>query len=433
VLKVVGAVIRFSIGFEVKRGFRRQQTALSYSAIQRYSRIGSREDLSRSLKHALHCNYIQRVEPGAFDPNAGRLSRAASYGLHWADSQPAPGQSKTRTGLSQEVRSGEPKAVPGEASNSRTGAESNSRTGGGPGTEPAHGSRIRTGLEMHLRNEHCKQQQAAAEVVRDREARLRCLRKAGFDEATSVHLASHALERIQRQIRWMGARTVTRNKLGMLRKAIEQDWPEPNGNSRQLRSDLSPTTRFAKHYYAGLANNRSTPVAHPTEEDILASEPLLRAVQPLSEGTAVELCGLRFGQYVARHGARELGPTGLAAVTRQYGDAFLVSEQSKSEQQLRKRDGEERGLAAELKEKYLHFLRSEEERLREQETRNYEAFLEVRNRQRATLLRLAGGDGHSPLLKSFDSEAGRLSDLQAFFSSQVPTLQAWEATTAVER
>jgi hypothetical protein len=151
VLKVVGAVIRFSIGFEVKRGFRRQPAALSYSAIQRYSRIGSREDLSRSLKHAVHCNYIQRVEAGAFDPDAGRLSRPASYGLQWADSQPvAREQSKTRTEAVQAAGSSEPKAVPDEASNSRTGAESNSRTGGGPVTEPAHRSRTRTGLEMHL-------------------------------------------------------------------------------------------------------------------------------------------------------------------------------------------------------------------------------------------------------------------------------------------
>jgi hypothetical protein len=229
----------------------------------------------------------------------------------------------------------------------------------------------------------------------------------------------------------MGARTVTRNKLGMLRKSIEEDWPEPKGKSRQLCSDLSPTTRFAKHYYAGLANNRSNPVAHPTEEDMLASETLLRALQPLSEGTAVELWGLRFGQYVARHGARELGPTGLARATRQYGDAFLVCEQRKSKQE-QDHDGDQGARASEVKEKYLRFLHSEEQRLREQETRDFEAFLEARNRQRATLLRLAGGDDQSTLLRSFDSEAGRLRDLQAFFSERVPSLETWGAGAATD-
>ena len=72
------------IGFEVKRGFRRQQAALSYSDIQRYGKVGSRQDLASALKHGLASNCIQQLEPGHFDPNAGRTSRAAIYGLKWA-------------------------------------------------------------------------------------------------------------------------------------------------------------------------------------------------------------------------------------------------------------------------------------------------------------------------------------------------------------
>ena len=53
VLKVVGAVIRFSTGFEVKRGFRRQQAALSYRDIQRYCKIASPQDLSKAIQYAL--------------------------------------------------------------------------------------------------------------------------------------------------------------------------------------------------------------------------------------------------------------------------------------------------------------------------------------------------------------------------------------------
>src|SRR5262249_685272 len=145
-----------------------------------------------------------------------------------------------------------------------------------------------------------------------------------FDSATSMRLASHPLERIQRQIGWMDSRTVTRNKLGMLRKAIEEDWPKPRGDVVQFGPDLSPVARFARHYYAGFANNMSNPMAHPSAEDLLASEPLLQALQPLSLDTAVEAWGLKFGEYVARHSPRGTGAIGLAAATRRFADAFLV-------------------------------------------------------------------------------------------------------------
>jgi hypothetical protein len=72
VLKVVGAVIRFSIGFEARRGFRRQQASLSYSSIQCYTRIISRQDMATALKHALASNFIERVAAGRFDREAGR-------------------------------------------------------------------------------------------------------------------------------------------------------------------------------------------------------------------------------------------------------------------------------------------------------------------------------------------------------------------------
>jgi len=424
VLKVVGAVMRFSIGFEARRGFRRQQATLSYSAIQRYTRIVSRQDMASALKHALASNFIERVEVGRFDREAGRESVAATYRLRWADNPDASHeQSKIRTGADQTLSVSSPGSV--------LGRRSKIRTGGGSATVPVKQSKIRTGTEITVEKNHCKQQQAAAAIQDgERQAKLRCLREAGFDSATCDRLASHPLDRIQRQIGWMECRTVTRNKLGMLRKAIEEDWPKPRGDVDQLRPDLSPVARFARHYYAGLANNRSNAVAHPSAEDLLASEPVLQALQPLSSDTAVEAWGLKFGEYVARHLPRDSGPVGLATATRRFGDAFLVFEQGKRERRLiQLHTDQDIALATQLKQEYLSYLRSEEARLREQETSRYEEFLQGRDKRRTTLLRLAGGDGRSPLLTSFDSETGRLNDFQAFFSDQVPGLEAWGART----
>jgi len=83
VLKVLGSVIRFSIGFQNKWGHRRKNVALSYQHIQNYSLLKDRKTLVGAIRMALTSNYIERVEDGFFDPDGGRLSKAAVYAVKW--------------------------------------------------------------------------------------------------------------------------------------------------------------------------------------------------------------------------------------------------------------------------------------------------------------------------------------------------------------
>ena len=109
-VKVVGSVIRFSIGFQNKWGHRRAHTSLSYQHIQNYSLIRDRKTLSGAIRHSLASNYIERVEEGYFDRNAGKLSKAAVYAVKWlsANTNPANGQ-KTQPGIDAlETRSENP-------------------------------------------------------------------------------------------------------------------------------------------------------------------------------------------------------------------------------------------------------------------------------------------------------------------------------------
>jgi hypothetical protein len=56
------------------------------------------------------------------------------------------------------------------------------------------------------------------------------LRQAGFDEPTARKLSSVAsLDQIARQIAWLPLRNAGHNRLGMLRRAIEQNWSKPDG------------------------------------------------------------------------------------------------------------------------------------------------------------------------------------------------------------
>src|SRR5262249_49676817 len=88
VIKVVGSIMRFSIGFQARRGRRRQQVQLSYRDIQRWARLADTHTLADAIRHAEQSHYIIRLQDGIFDSNAGRTSRPAVFAIRWADSSP---------------------------------------------------------------------------------------------------------------------------------------------------------------------------------------------------------------------------------------------------------------------------------------------------------------------------------------------------------
>ncbi len=202
VLKVVGSVIRLSIGFQNKWGHRRRNVALSFQHIQNYARIKDRTSLSDAVRHALKAHYIDRVEKGYFDSDGGKLSKAAVYALRWLN-EGVERQTGTKT-LPAEILGLHRYENP---------------TGTGSKTRPADRYENQTGIEIKQINKTLKQQDAAA---------FELLRGAGFAENAAQALADrHPFGRIERQVRWLDRRQVKSNRLGLLRAAIEEDWPEP--------------------------------------------------------------------------------------------------------------------------------------------------------------------------------------------------------------
>lgn len=212
VVKVVGAVVRLSIGFQNKWGNRRRDVALSFQHIQNYTRVGDRKTVSQALKHAIAANYVERVQEGYFDPDGGKRSRAAVYALKWAE--------VPLIGAVDAVTSQKTPPVENSVKN-----QSENPTGTGQKTPPADRSENPTGIEIKQRNKTLKQQPAAA-VTFER------LRAEGFDAQAAQAIANRwSAERIERQLRWIDQRRIKANRLGMLRKAIEQDWAAPMGGS----------------------------------------------------------------------------------------------------------------------------------------------------------------------------------------------------------
>jgi hypothetical protein len=212
VLKVVGSVIRFSIGFANKWGHRRRNVSLSYQHIQNYALIRDRTTLSAAIRHALKANYIERVEKGFFDPDAGKLSKAAVYAVHWAETSP---NQATATPIGM-------KSLPAAE---RGLDRSENPTGIGPKSRPADRAENQTDIEIKQRNKTYKQQPEIA-------ATLERLKAEGFDAKAAQAIAwGYPAERIERQIRWLDSRNIKSNRLGMLRASIEQDWPAPAASS----------------------------------------------------------------------------------------------------------------------------------------------------------------------------------------------------------
>jgi hypothetical protein len=238
VVKVVGSVIRFSVGFQNKWGHRRTRISLSYQHIQNYSLIRDRKTLSGAIRHALASNYIERVEEGYFDPDAGKLSKAAVYAVKWlsANANPLNGQ-KSPPGIdTSKMRSENP-------------------TGNGQKSLPGERSENPTDIEIKQRNKTLKQQPVVAGTFER-------LKAEGFGDRAAKAIASrYPAEQIHRQIDWIDHRKIKANRLGMLRAAIDQDWAEPTqtvnaAKNRKLRQRNSEESGTGVSFVEAIENIR---------------------------------------------------------------------------------------------------------------------------------------------------------------------------------
>ncbi len=388
VIKVVASVIRFSIGFQARHGGRRQEVRLSYSDIQRYTHLRDRQTLADALRRAEDRHYIFRIEQGYFDPNAGRESRPGRFTLRWADASPF------LTGLKTPPAQIEP-------------YQYENPTGTGSKNPPVNQSENPTDIETKQENEICKQPQADAVVANA----FALLKREGFTEKAAKILAGQfSEEQIRAQIAWLPRRAPSRNRLGMLRRAIEEGWPAPE----ELRhAEVSAGREFAQHFYAGLAGNSGLPVAEPSARDTeLAGQFVERLLATKPVKTDVIAWAREFAAYAdERRSARDVNS--LVLVLRTHGDAWLLRF-CRTQRKLREEAQEAFRAAHRTKHEpaWFRFLSETETTCREERADEYASFLA--QHQNSRWLPTVG-----------DPERLRLLAFQRHF--QLPDFWPWDA------
>lgn len=423
VVRVVGAIIRHTIGFQTRYGFRRQQVQMSFSTLQRRTQL-SRTHLNKALQTAIARNHVLRIEEGFFDPNAGHLSRATVYAIRWVDSDIHQ--------LIGSKRLPDPEPIGSKRLPARPDPDRFQKvTGIGSKKLPEDRFQKVTDKEITLRNNtrQITQQQAAAapaEIVA-------LLQENGFGRRDATRIAStYPAQQIRDQINWLRRRQPKRNAVGMLRRAIEENWPVPVEVAPEATvGDSGLGTLFASHFYAGYHGNEGAPTAPPSSNDAQRAEAYARRLLELwPDESKVPEWGRSLGKIAAK--AQQFSDRKIiscVAALRSHGDELYtrLQGQRKQERQRMVMEAEEQHHAR-FFPAYLDYLAEEEERLKREQREAYAEFEAQRIEERAQIERNPYFRGQQQVqqLRRFDSQQSRLEALHTFFGEATMDFWTWD-------
>ena len=417
VIRVVGALLFYSIQWG-PGGERKVPVTRSITELSRLTHR-SRHHVHEALLVARQRGYIEQVAAGCFDPAAGQDSEAATYAIRWAAGTVAEEQFKKVNGTSLQKGGREPFNIVN-----------------GKRFKKVNDIRIKTELKTDTTTAT-----PATTVTATAAAVSGCalLTQIGFDKPTARRLAAqHPLETIQRQIAWLPLRNTTTSRLGLLRRAIEQDWSKPEGAGDDPALRLGQ--EFASHYYAAYHGFAGEAATVPFPKDVQAAA---QFVQRLLAQGGNDLPGPEWGRQFGgfmrqRHQGEAKARPNLSFALVLHGDEFL--RQVASDHADRSRNALERSHAARhaaRRTEYLAYLQLAEKSAQQTAPGLYAAFTEERARTRRAM---TGGlfQASPDTLAKFDHEHSRWLALAEFFHHHpqmaVLDFEQWDhqQTTAVK-
>lgn len=429
--KTVGVIARYSIGYKSQRGTRRRFTRASLSFVQQHASI-SRPTAWTALKDGVDKNYLIRFSEGvyAYDKTA---QVAATYGLKWLD----------KDGLDYSLHSGDSLGVPskfnqapsefnqgGSAFEIEPGAFQ-IELGGHLPNLPRRASQ--TSPETRLPNltniktlskKHSLKQQPTGEAgpvaVVNELASL--LTEQGLSGKESKLLAKeHPADVIRQQIEWLPLRN-PRNKPGMLRQAIKENWEAPI--TEQLVIPDSPAAEFVAGFYAGYAGNDGETMAAPAGKEISLANPYVGKILALwPDGPSAEDHGRAFGRHVREHKPpkSDFRPNFTSAL-RSFGDEFYtrlnakrVAEVAAQREELWARRW------VQHREAYSAWVLAQEPRIKAEHPDRYAAFVAARAEDRRRIERnryIRDEAERKRNLRTHDSDQGKV---QAMLDKNYPS------------
>jgi hypothetical protein len=432
VIRVVGALLFRSIQWG-PGGERREPVTCSITELARLTKLGRRH-VHAAVVEACRRGYLEQVETGYFDPAAGQASRSATYAIHWARSGGADSTDAVPTGSSATPPAarehGQYKKVNGESV--QKGKRAQFKKVNGKEYKKVNGINIKEELKTKHKTTAAEADSPAAAIDAAAADGFALLIKAGFEEPTARQLVSrHPSEEIQRQLDWLPLRRATRNRLGLLRLAIEQNWARPEGAKETPESKLG--RRFASHYYAGYHGYAGAATTEPFPKDVsLAAQFVERLLGRQPDEALIPEWGRRFGRMMReKHQSEPRTRPNLSTSLVLYGDKFLRLLERESTARQQEALGKPKAAhQTAFMPAYMAYLRQAETELQRASPAVYQAFAEEQRKARHSLT-----SSSFPIsgawLERFDSEESRLRGFAEFFAQhpqhQVLNFWDWDA------
>ncbi|MCP5523246.1 MAG: hypothetical protein H7A46_17055 [Verrucomicrobiales bacterium] len=444
VIRVVGALLFYSIEWG-PGGERKVPVTKSITELAKLTRL-SRQRTHAGVKRAREQGYIVAVGPGCFDPAAGQSSRAATYAIRWtkeaAVGAPAGAPRKRRlkrggnSHRANKVNGAATRPIPADRTKIvnegpvQKSERNRSRKVNGDRANKVNGISIKKDLKTtkaaaaHDAVPETPHDPSAAAVV----AAVELLTKTGFDRPTANRLVrAHSADRVQRQVQWLPLRRPSRNRLGMLRRAIEEDWPKPEGeDDSDPRFDEART--FAAHYYAAYHRLEGPAATEPFAKDLQTAAEFLERL-PATEPRPVAEWGRRFGRFMReKHAGDAHAKPNLSLALVPHGDGFLRLLQRETQARHQKALGKARAAhEAAFSGQWQAYVMAAEVRLQGQHAALYATFVQERDRQRHAM---TGGRivASAETLARFDADSARLQAFAEFFRNHpdCPVLDFWQ-------
>ena len=409
VIKVVGAIIRNTIGYSTKPGFRRQIAQKSFSELMWSPHI-TRKHLNNALKTAIAKNYIYRVEEGIFEANAGIESKASSYAVSWAKKVDQPFNNKDLL-ANRSKKDTEPSRVKRIPEN-RGKKDTRTRA-----TKiPTCWSKKDTDIEIKQKNKTSKKQQQAVVVDDDDfDECFKLLISEGLTNSKAIELVNKFSSiDIKNQCQWINLRTISRNRSGLLIKAIENQLPRPeSGNSLN-----SSAAGFISNYYAAWAGNTKSPIAQASDKEINIAEKFITRLKEICPKMQSENFGRNFGEFARNsNGNYEQFNNSFVLAVRSQGDRFYSKiledscrRQKASASQTRKVH-KEKNLQG-----YFDYLRQRESEMKINESDLHRAFMQNCEKQKQrSLVMLTGDQNRKKYLETFNSISAKRTRFLEYF------------------